>query len=73
MCLDFVIIKKNYENSNTYFTMQKYNVQKNPLKKFIKTKKTKILWDIIFIITKSQVSTQAKKKYHLSEILIWKN
>jgi hypothetical protein len=73
LCLDFVIIKKNYENSNTYFTMQKYNVQKNPLKKFIKTKKTKILWDIIFIITKSQVSTQAKKKYHLSEILIWKN
>jgi hypothetical protein len=24
--------KKNYENSNTYFTMQKYNFQKNPLK-----------------------------------------
>jgi len=24
--------KKNYGNSNIYFTMQKYNLQKNPLK-----------------------------------------
>jgi hypothetical protein len=24
--------KKNYKNPNTYFTMQKYNFQKNPLK-----------------------------------------
>ncbi len=45
--------------------MQKYNVKKNPLKKFIK-KKTKILLRYYnSIITKSQVSTQAKKKYHL--------
>jgi hypothetical protein len=32
--------KKNYGNSNIYFTMQRYNLQKNPLKE------TKILQDI---------------------------
>jgi hypothetical protein len=37
-----------------YFTMQKYNSQKNPLKE------TKILPTYFNFITKSQVSTQAK-------------
>jgi hypothetical protein len=36
-----LVQKKNYGNSK-YFTMQKHNLQKNPLKK-----ETKILQDII--------------------------
>jgi len=45
-----------------YFSMQKYNLQKNPLKKI------KILQDIINSIT--NLKFQHKPKYHLSEILI---
>jgi hypothetical protein len=41
-----------------YFTMQKYNVQKNPLKE------TKILQDIITLIT--NLKLQHKPKFHLS-------
>jgi hypothetical protein len=44
-----------------YLTMQKYNLQKNPLKE------TKIFQDIN-LYNSSQVSTQAK--YHPSKILI---
>jgi hypothetical protein len=36
--------KKNYGNSNIYFTMQKYNLEKINL-----VKETKILQDIIII------------------------
>jgi len=35
--------KKNYGSSNYIFTMQKYNLQKNPLKK----EETKMLQDIV--------------------------
>jgi hypothetical protein len=42
-----------------YFTMQKYNLQKNPLKE------TKILQDFI-----TNIKFQHKPKYHLSKILI---
>jgi hypothetical protein len=45
-----------------YFTMQKYNVQKNPLKE------TKILQDIITLIT--NLKLQHKPKFHLSKILV---
>ncbi len=41
-----------------YFTMQKYNLQKNPLQQ------TKILQDIITSIT--NLKFQNKSKYHLS-------
>jgi hypothetical protein len=43
-----------------YFTMQKCNLQKNPLKE------TKILQDIITLY----LEFQHKPKYHLSKILI---
>jgi len=55
--------KKNYECSNI-FTMQKYNLQKNPLKE------TKILQDITTLELIS--SFQHKPKFHLSKILILK-
>jgi hypothetical protein len=42
-----------------YFTMQKYNLQKNPLK---------ILQDIITLVT--NLKFPHKLKYHLSKILI---
>jgi hypothetical protein len=44
------------------FTMQKYNLQKNPLKE------TKILQDIIPLLTNFKF--QHKPKYHLSKIII---
>jgi hypothetical protein len=44
-----------------YFTMQNYNLQKNP------HKETKILQDII---TLTNLKFQHKPKYHLSKILI---
>jgi len=46
-----------------YFTMQKYNFQKNPLKE------TKILQDII-ITSITDLKLQHKPKYHLPKILI---
>jgi len=45
-----------------YFTMPKYNLQKNPLKE------TKILQDIITLIT--NLKFQNKPKYHVSKILV---
>jgi hypothetical protein len=45
--------KKRIMETQIYFTIQKYNLQKNPLKK-----KTKILQDII---TNLKVSTQEAK------------
>jgi len=45
-----------------YFTMQKYNLQKNPLKE------TKILQDIITLELISSFNTS--QKYHLPKILI---
>jgi hypothetical protein len=45
-----------------FFTMQKYNLQKNPLKE------TKILQDIIPLLTNFKF--QHKPKYHLSKLLI---
>jgi hypothetical protein len=46
-----------------HFTMQKYNLQKIPLKE------TKILQDIITTLI-SNLKFQHKPKYHLSKILI---
>jgi len=51
--------KKNYGNSK-YFTMQKYNLPKTPLK---------ILQDIIITLI-TNLKFQHKPKYHLSKILI---
>jgi hypothetical protein len=45
-----------------YFTMRKYNLQKNPLKE------AKILQDIITLQVISSFNT--RQKYHLSKILI---
>jgi hypothetical protein len=45
-----------------YFTMQKYNLQQNPLKE------TQILQDNIIIET--NLKFEHKPKYHLSKILI---
>jgi len=47
--------KKNYENSNMYFTMQKYNLKKNKKQKTKNKnknplKETKILQDIIITL-----------------------
>jgi hypothetical protein len=53
--------KKNY-GILKYFTMPKYNLQKNPLKE------TKILQDIITPVP--NLKFQHKPKYHLSKILI---
>jgi hypothetical protein len=47
-----------------YFTMRKYNLQKNPLKE------AKILQDIITLQVISSFNT--RQKYHLSKILIQK-
>jgi len=47
-----------------YFTMQKYNLQKNPLKE------TKILQDIIITLFIPNLKFQHKPKYHLSKILV---
>jgi hypothetical protein len=46
-----------------YFAMQKYNLQKNPLKE------TKILQDIIITLL-TNLKFQHKPKYHVSKILI---
>jgi hypothetical protein len=46
-----------------YFILQKYNLQKNPLKE------TKILQDIITLITNLKFQHN-KSKYHLSKILL---
>jgi len=53
--------KKNYENSNIS-PMQKYTLQKSPLKE------TKIIQDVTTLVT--NLKFQHKPKYHLSEILI---
>ncbi len=47
-----------------YFTMQKYNLKKNPLKE------TKILQDIIITLFIPNLKFQHKPKYHLSKILV---
>jgi hypothetical protein len=53
--------KKNYENFK-YFTMQKYNLQKNPLKE---TKNPSRYHNSII-----SLKFQHKPKHHLSKILI---
>jgi hypothetical protein len=47
-----------------YLTMQKYNLQKNPLKE------NKILQDIITLYLISSFNTSQKPRYHLSKILV---
>jgi hypothetical protein len=55
--------KKNYENSNIYFTMQKYNLPKTPLKE-AKINPSREYNSI------TNPKFQHKPKYHLSKILI---
>ncbi len=65
----FVIYIKKYLKAKEelwklkYFTKQKYSLQNNCLKK-----ETKILQDIITLVT--NLKFQRKPKYHLSKILI---
>jgi len=65
-----IYIKKNYPKAKEelwkfkYFALQKYNLQKHPLKE------TKIFQDIHNSITNFKF--QHKTKYHLSKILILK-
>jgi hypothetical protein len=47
-----------------YFILQKYNLQKNPLKE------TKILQDIIITLITNLKFQHNKPKYHLSKILL---
>jgi hypothetical protein len=47
-----------------YFTMQKYNLQKNPLKE------TKILQDIITLYKLTSSFNTSQTKYHVSKTLI---
>jgi hypothetical protein len=58
--------KKNYGNSNTYFTMQKYT--QSSTKKSSQKKGTKILQDIR-TLDNSSLKFQHNPKHHLSKIL----
>jgi hypothetical protein len=62
----FLRAKKNYENSNIYFTMQKYN-----LKTLLYTqKKKKPPNPSSYYNSITNLKFQHKPKYHLSKILV---
>jgi hypothetical protein len=58
--------KKNYGNSNIFHHAKMYNLQKNRLQE------TKILQDIITLITNLKFQLHKPKISFLSKILIWK-